>query len=71
MGRAGKEEVPGIVNDARFSDVPKLVCKYGDEVFYETRRFIALFMISLPQPPIRSIQAYTVYRIHPRITVLH
>jgi len=38
---AVNEEVPEIVNQERFSDVPKLVCKYGDIVFYKTRRFIA------------------------------
>ena len=41
LAPAVKEEVPGIVNYARFSDVPKLVCKYGDKVFYETRGLIA------------------------------
>jgi putative ABC transport system permease protein len=35
------EEVPGIVNYARFSDVPKLVVKYRDKVFYETGGLIA------------------------------
>jgi ABC-type antimicrobial peptide transport system permease subunit len=35
------EEVPGIVNYTRFSDVPKLVCKYEDKVFYENRGLIA------------------------------
>jgi hypothetical protein len=46
MGRprfwaAVKEEVPGIANYARFSDAPKLVCKYGDKVLHETRGGIA------------------------------
>jgi len=41
LAPAIKEEVPGIVNYARFSDVSKLVCKYGDKVFYETRGLIA------------------------------
>ena len=41
LAPAIKEEVTGIVNYARFSDVPKLVCKYGDKVFYETRGLIA------------------------------
>ncbi|MDH5385210.1 MAG: ABC transporter permease [Candidatus Aminicenantes bacterium] len=41
LAPAVKEEVPGIVNYARFSDVPKLVFKYGDKVFYETRGLIA------------------------------
>ncbi len=41
LAPAIKGEVPGIVNYARFSDVPKLVCKYGDKVFYETRGLIA------------------------------
>ena len=36
-----KEEVPGIQNYARFSDIPKLVFKYADKVFYETRGLIA------------------------------
>jgi ABC-type antimicrobial peptide transport system permease subunit len=35
------EEVPGIVNYSRFSDVPKLVVRYGEKVFYETRGLIA------------------------------
>jgi len=41
LAPAVKEEVPGIVNYARFSDVPKLVFKYGDKIFYETRGLIA------------------------------
>ena len=41
LAPAVKEEVPGIVNYARFSDIPKLVFKYGDKVFYETRGLIA------------------------------
>ena len=41
LAPAVKEEVPGIVNYARFSDVPKLVCRYGDKAFYETRGLIA------------------------------
>ena len=41
LAPAIKEEVPGIVNYARFSDVPKLVFKYGDKIFYETRGLIA------------------------------
>lgn len=41
LAPAVKEEVPGIVNYARFSDVPKLVFKYEDRVFYETRGLIA------------------------------
>jgi len=41
LAPAVKEEVPGIVNYARFSDVPKLVFQYGDKVFYETRGLIA------------------------------
>ena len=41
LAPAVKEEVPGIVNYARFSDVPKLVFKYRDKVFYETRGLIA------------------------------
>ncbi len=36
-----KEEVPGIKNYARFSDVPKLVVRYRDKVFYENRGLIA------------------------------
>ena len=41
LAPAVKEEVPGIVNYARFSDVPKLVFQYGDKAFYETRGLIA------------------------------
>ena len=41
LAPAIKEKVPGIVNYARFSDVPKLVFKYGENVFYETRGLIA------------------------------
>jgi putative ABC transport system permease protein len=41
LAPAVKEEVPGIVNYARFSDIPKLVFKYADKVFYETRGLIA------------------------------
>lgn len=41
LGPAAKEEVPGVLNYARFSDVPKLVVRYQDKVFYETRGLIA------------------------------
>jgi putative ABC transport system permease protein len=41
LAPAIKEEIPGIVNYVRFSDVPKLVVKYGDKAFYETRGLIA------------------------------
>jgi len=41
LAPAIKEEVRGIVNYARFSDIPKMVFKYGDKVFYETRGLIA------------------------------
>ncbi|MQY60287.1 FtsX-like permease family protein [bacterium] len=41
LAPAVKEEVPGIVNYARFSDISKLVFKYGDKVFYETRGLMA------------------------------
>jgi ABC-type antimicrobial peptide transport system permease subunit len=41
LAPAIKAEVPGIVNYARFSDVPKLVVRYGDKVFYENRGLIA------------------------------
>jgi len=41
LAPAVKEVVPGIVNYARFSDIPKLVFKYGDKVFYEARGLIA------------------------------
>ncbi|MBA7651979.1 hypothetical protein ES703_59808 [subsurface metagenome] len=41
LAPAVKEEVPGIGNYARFSDIPKLVFKYGNKVFYETRGLMA------------------------------
>ena len=41
LAPAALEEVPGIANYARFSDVSKLVVRYGDKVFYETRGLIA------------------------------
>jgi putative ABC transport system permease protein len=41
LAPAVMEEVPGIVKYARFSDIPKMVFKYGDKVFYETRGLIA------------------------------
>ncbi|UCE40267.1 MAG: ABC transporter permease [Candidatus Aminicenantes bacterium] len=41
LAPAIKAEAPGIVNYARFSDVPKLVVRYGDKVFYENRGLIA------------------------------
>lgn len=41
LAPAIEEEVPGIVNAVRFSDVPKLVVRYGDKAFYETRGLIA------------------------------
>ncbi len=40
LAPAIKDGVPGIENFARFSDVPKLVFKYEDKVFYENKGLI-------------------------------
>ena len=40
LAPAIKNEVPGIENYSRFSDIPKLVFRYKDKVFYETRGLI-------------------------------
>ncbi|MCJ7581336.1 MAG: ABC transporter permease [Candidatus Aminicenantes bacterium] len=40
LGPAIKDEVPGIENYARFSDFSKLVFRYKDKVFYETKGLI-------------------------------
>jgi ABC-type antimicrobial peptide transport system permease subunit len=41
LGPAAKEKVLGVMDYVRFSDVPKLVVRYKDKVFYETRGLIA------------------------------